>query len=61
MIKEGREEKGWGCPGGRGSCSSETLVSVYQTTWYKIPEGGNSHSPYHVHFILYTLFVNILL
>lgn len=55
MIKEGREEKGWGYPAGRGGCSSETLVSVYQTTWYTIPDDDNSYCPYHSHFILYVV------
>jgi hypothetical protein len=55
MVKEGREEKGWGYPGGRGNCYSEILVSVYQKTWHAIPEDGNSHSPYHAHFILYVV------
>jgi hypothetical protein len=60
MVQEGREEKGWAYPGGRGSCSSETLVSVYQTTWHTIPEDGTLIVP-TMCILYYMLFVNILL
>jgi len=60
MGQEGREEKGWVYPGGRGSCSSETLVSDYQTTWQTILEDGTLIVP-TMRILYFMLCVNILL